>query len=503
MSKVALIILDGYGHSEIKEHNAIALARTPFMDSLLQKYPHSLLETSGEAVGLPKGVMGNSEVGHLTIGAGRIIYQDLTRIDRFMKLEGFEKLEDLNKITAAPAIHLIGLFSDGGVHSHEDHLYGLMNFYSKKYPDKKIYLHLFMDGRDTPPKSGATYIKKLESYLVDKLNIKISTVIGRFYAMDRDKRWERVKLAYDAMAIGVGEKSKSASEAIGSAYAAGENDEFVKPRIIESGKVIAADDAVVFFNFRADRAREITQAFAIKTFQEFPCPIKVEVKNWICFSPYSEEFEFPTLFTKEDLSKILPELVSEHGLKQLRIAETEKYAHVTYFFNGGKEAIFSEEDRIMVESPREVETYDQKPEMSAPALTEKLVEAINTKKYDLVICNYANGDMVGHTGIEPAAIKAVEVLDVCMKQVCESALSAGYDVLISADHGNCEEMLDVETGDPMTQHSTNPVPFIWVGQNAIGAKLTNGTLADIAPTILDFLKIPKPGQMSGKSLIVK
>ncbi|MCB0347688.1 MAG: 2,3-bisphosphoglycerate-independent phosphoglycerate mutase [Bdellovibrionales bacterium] len=503
MSKVALIILDGFGHSDHKEHNAIALAKTPFIDSILQNYPHSLLETSGEAVGLPEGVMGNSEVGHLTIGAGRVIYQDLTRIDRFMKNEGFDTIKNLHQVTQSPAIHLMGLFSDGGVHSHLSHLYGLLDFYNKKYSQKKIYLHLFMDGRDTPPKNGIDYIKKLEAYLADKPNIKISTVIGRFYAMDRDKRWDRVKLAYDAMALSDGTKAQSASMAVSEAYAAGENDEFIKPRVIAGGKNIDASDAVVFFNFRADRAREISQAFGVKSFNEFPCPVKVETDNWICFSPYSEDFTFPCLFTKEDLSQILPEVVANHKLKQLRIAETEKYAHVTYFFSGGKEAIYPNEDRVLVDSPRDVETYDKKPEMSARSITEKLVNAIDSNKYDLIVCNYANGDMVGHTGIEPAAIQAVEVLDACLKEVCESALKSGYDVLISADHGNCEEMLDAKTGEPMTQHSTNPVPLIWVGKDASGKKLVDGSLVDIAPTVLDILNIPKPGQMTGVSLIKK
>jgi 2,3-bisphosphoglycerate-independent phosphoglycerate mutase len=503
MSKVALIILDGYGHSEETAHNAVALAKKPYIDSLFKKYPSSLLETSGEAVGLPAGIMGNSEVGHLTIGAGRVIYQDLTRIDRFMRLEGFEKLEDLNRIVGAPAIHLIGLFSDGGVHSHESHLNGLIDFYHKKYPQQKIYLHLFTDGRDTPPQSGAYYMNKLEQFIFNKPSVKISTVVGRFYAMDRDQRWDRVQLAYEAMAIGVGEKATSGIEAVEAAYAAGENDEFIKPRVIAGGKTISKDDAVVFFNFRADRARELSQAFGIATFKEFPTPIKVETKNWVCFSPYSEDFQFPALFKKDELTRILPEIVSERGLKQLRIAETEKYAHVTYFFNGGKESIFSDEERIMVESPREVETYDQKPEMSAYAITDKLVAAIASEKYDLIVCNYANGDMVGHTGVEPAAIKAVETLDACLHKVCEEALKHGYDILISADHGNCEEMLDVKSGEPMTQHSTNPVPLLWVGKNAIGKKLINGSLADIAPTTLDLLNIQKPEQMTGRSLIAK
>ncbi len=500
--RALLIILDGFGHSEVKEHNAIYQAHPKNWESFLKKYPHSLLETSGTAVGLPEGIMGNSEVGHLSIGSGRVIQQEFTRISEFSKTKGFESLPDVKRAMSAKEgqLHFIGLVSDGGVHSDLDHLFGLIDAAIREKVKTNVCIHVITDGRDTPPQSGAGYIKKLEAKIAGHSNFKIATVIGRFWAMDRDKRWDRVEKAYQALTQSQTPCFISASEAINEAYQKTETDEFIEPRQTCKTGRIGPKDHVIFFNFRADRAREISEAFALPTFKEFATPIKVQAKNWICFTQYQKDYPFPILFEKLYYKNLLGEVVARNGGKQLRVAETEKYAHVTYFFNGGEEKAFEGEDRVLVPSPRDVATYDLKPEMSAFAVKDKVLEGLD-KDYALIVVNFANGDMVGHTGIEPAAIKAVEALDKCLGEIIDKALAKNIDVLITADHGNCEEMISRETGQPFTQHTTNPVPLVWISKSAAGKKLKNGRLADIAPTILKILELEQPQDMTGAILL--
>ncbi len=501
--KVMLIILDGFGHSEVKEHNAIALAQTPNYSRWLKEFPHALVETSGEAVGLPPGIMGNSEVGHLSIGSGRIILQEMTRISRFAEIQGFESLPNFKTVVSEKSgnLHFIGLTSDGGVHSDVAHLYRMVEAVGRINPNKKIFVHVVTDGRDTPPDSGQKYVSELQNFLLSYPNAKIATVMGRFYAMDRDQRWERVKIAYDALTQESNQRSITALFAVEEAYKLGETDEFIKPKQILNGERIKKDDQLVFFNFRADRAREISMAFCFKDFKEFSAPVKVDPKKWVTFTRYREDFPFPFLFSPQKHRRLLAELVAEKGLAQLRIAETEKYAHVTYFFNGGEETEFAGEERVLIPSPKEVATYDLKPEMSAVKLTDEVLQRMEQKDYALIVMNYANGDMVGHTGVESAAIEAVNVLDKCLGRVVSLAQAKGYDVLITADHGNCEEMVDKKTGGPMTQHTLNPVPLLLISQAHRSESLQNGGLSDIAPTILALLEWEKPDEMSGKSLL--
>jgi 2,3-bisphosphoglycerate-independent phosphoglycerate mutase len=500
--KALLIILDGFGYSEKHEHNAIALAKTPNYTKILKEYPHSLLENAGEAVGLPDGVMGNSEVGHLNLGAGRVVYQELTRINKFIKEKGFQTLPDIQRLAKNPkgALHFIGLLSDGGVHSEQKHLMELISSVQKISKDKPIFIHVITDGRDTPPKSGIDYVKLLQSKVDDLPNVQISTVIGRFYAMDRDQRWDRVEIAYKALTqAGSVEEFDSAEEAVLDAYKKSENDEFILPRQIRGGVQISPQDQVIFFNYRADRAREISQSLAMSGFDKFKTPVKVSPENWVTMTRYQKDFPFPPLFDQEPLKNILGEIVSKKGCKQLRVAETEKYAHVTYFFNGGLEKAFEGEDRSLVASPKDVKTYDEKPEMSAFEVTDKVLEGLD-KDYKLIVVNYANGDMVGHTGNEKAAIKAVETLDVCVGKLIEKAQKNNFDIMITADHGNCEEMIS-ETGDVMTQHSMNPVPCILISKKYKSVKLKNGALCDVAPTLLKILEWEQPADMTGHSLI--
>lgn len=500
--KALLIILDGFGHSEHHEHNAIYMAKTPNYDRLLREYPHSLLENSGEAVGLPDGIMGNSEVGHLNLGAGRVVYQELTRINKFIREKGFHTLADIQRVAQNPkgALHFIGLLSDGGVHSDQTHLLKLIESVQKLSPDKPIFIHIITDGRDTPPKSGIDYVKNLQKHIDILPNVQISTVVGRFYAMDRDQRWERVEIAYKALIQeGAVEEFDSAEEAVLDAYSKSETDEFILPRQIRGGVRISSQDQVVFFNYRADRAREISQAIALPGFDKFKTPVKVFPENWITMTRYQKDFPFHPLFEQDSLKNILGEIVSRKGFTQLRVAETEKYAHVTYFFNGGVEKPFEGEDRALVASPKDVKTYDEKPEMSAYEVTEKVLEGLS-KDYKLIVVNYANGDMVGHTGNETAAIKAVETLDICVGKLVEKALKNDFTVLITADHGNCEEMVDPETGDMMTQHSMNPVPCLLISEKYKNIKMHNGALCDVAPTILKVIGWEQPEDMSGKPL---
>lgn len=504
MKRVLLVILDGFGYTSKKEHNAIHLAQPKNWLSLLEKYPHSLLETSGRAVGLPEGIMGNSEVGHLNIGSGRIIKQEFTRISDFSREKGFETLAPIKKVfqQKVGAIHLIGLLSDGGVHSDIDHLFGLIDAAVRSNVKRNIFIHVITDGRDTPPQSGQGYIQKLEDKIKGHANIKIATVLGRYFAMDRDKRWERVEKAYHFMTESHGPCYISASEAIKEAYKKGETDEFVEPRQICKTGRISSQDQVIFYNFRADRAREISEAFALPEFKEFKTTIKIKPENWVCFTQYKKEYPFPILFEKEYYTNLLGELISKKGLKQLRVSETEKYAHVTYFFNGGEEKQYDGEDRVLIPSPKEVATYDLKPEMSAFEVKDKVLEGLD-KDYALIVVNFANGDMVGHTGVEAAAIKAVQALDRCLGEIVNKAVQKEVTVFITADHGNCEEMVNQKTGEPFTQHSTNPVYMVWIDKASPGKKIKNGILADIAPTILDVMKIEKPVEMTGQTLIEK
>ncbi len=498
------MILDGYGLREEKEGNAIANARTPNLDRLFSTYHHSVLEASGEAVGLPEGQMGNSEVGHLNIGAGRIVYQDFTRITKAVREGDFFKnkvlLEAIENVkTHNSSLHLMGLLSDGGVHSHITHLYALLEL-AKKHGVKKVYVHAFLDGRDVPPKSALNYVKDAEKKM-EELGGEFATIIGRYYAMDRDKRWERVKKAYDAMTSGKGITAESAAKAIENAYLRGETDEFVTPTVILKNKkpvsIISDNDSIIFFNFRSDRAREITRALIEENFEGFKRELHPRT-CFVCLTQYDETFKIPVAFPPESLRNILADVLAKYNLKQLRIAETEKYAHVTFFFNGGVEKPVKGEDRLLIPSPK-VATYDMQPEMSAFLVTEEVEKAIASGKYDVIILNYANLDMVGHTGVFDAAVKAVEAVDECIGRVYEAVKKAGGLLIITADHGNAEKMLD-EEGGIHTAHTSDKVPFI-ICEKSI--KLRNGILADIAPTLLEILGIEKPEEMTGESLIIK
>ena len=502
-----LMILDGFGDNKNKDGNAIKLAKTPNIDKLMKKYPNVDINTSGLAVGLPKGQMGNSEVGHTNIGAGRIVYQELTRITKsiedgefFTNPEFIAAIENCKKNNSK--LHILGLVSDGGVHSHNRHLYGLLEM-AKRRDFEDVYVHCFLDGRDTPPASAESYIIKLQDKMNEKEIGKIASLSGRFYSMDRDKRWERVKKCYDALVNGEGHKAGSSIKAIEDSYQKEVFDEFVEPTLICNGEepiaTIGKNDSVIFFNFRPDRAREITRTLVDNDFNEFETK-KLDL-YYVCFTQYDETMpNVKIAFKPTKLVNTYGEYVSKHGLKQLRIAETEKYAHVTFFFNGGEEKQYEGEDRILVSSPK-VETYDMQPEMSANEVTDKVVDAINSKKYDTIILNYANPDMVGHTGSLEAAIKAVETIDNCVGRVVEAVNAQEGILLITADHGNSEQMIDYKTGEPHTAHTTNPVPLILVGKDDV--KLKSGKLADLAPTMLDLMNLSKPEEMTGESLLVK
>ena len=504
-----LMILDGFGDNPNKDGNAIKLANTPNIDRLMKKYPNTEIYTSGLHVGLPEGQMGNSEVGHTNIGAGRIVYQELTRItksiedgDFFSNSELIEAIENCKK--KGTKLHILGLVSDGGVHSHIRHLYGLLEL-AKRRDFEDVYVHCFLDGRDTPPASGEGYILKLQEKMKEKGVGKTATISGRFYSMDRDKRWQRIQKSYDAIVNGEGIKATSAIKAIEDSYQKEVFDEFVEPTVIcnndEPIAKIQDGDSVIFFNFRPDRAREITRAIVDKDFKEFETK-KLDL-HFVCFTSYDETMpNVHIAFKKELLKNTFGEVVSNHGLTQLRIAETEKYAHVTFFFNGGEEKQYKGEDRILVPSPK-VETYDQKPEMSAPEVTDKVIEALKQDKYDVIILNYANTDMVGHTGNLSAAIKAVETVDECVGRVVKVIEEKQGNLIITADHGNAEQMIDYKTGEPHTAHTTNPVPIILITQDPKLGLEDNGKLADLAPTMLELMKIEKPKEMTGKSLLKK
>ncbi len=512
MSKkpTVLMILDGYGLSDMAEGNAIKEAKTPVMDLLLERYPHAKGYASGLDVGLPKGQMGNSEVGHLNIGAGRIVYQELTRISKEIDDADFFKNPELVSAMEkckkhGSALHIMGLLSDGGVHSHNTHLYALIKM-AKENSLNKVYIHAFMDGRDTPPTSGKKYIELLEEEIRNIGVGKIATVSGRYYAMDRDKRWDRVEKAYDAIMEGKGNKANSAEECMDNSYSAGVTDEFIIPTIIvdenglPTGK-IEENDSIIFFNFRPDRARQITRSIVDEQFNGFVREKKLKSFFFVCFTRYDDTLpNVHIAFKPQRLDNTLGEYISSLGLKQLRVAETEKYAHVTFFFNGGVEDPNKGEDRILVPSPK-VATYDLKPEMSAYEVSDVLVENILSKKYDLIIVNFANSDMVGHTGVMEAAIKAVEAVDECIGRAVDALLEAEGQMLICADHGNSDQMIDYETGEPMTAHTTNPVPLVLVNY-ADGIGIKDGKLCDLAPTLLAMMDLPKPNEMTGESLLV-
>ena len=502
-----LMILDGFGLNENEKANAVKLANIPNIDKLMKKWPMTTIHTSGLKVGLPEGQMGNSEVGHTNIGAGRIVYQDLTRITKTIEDGDFFSIKELTKAIENckknnSKLHIIGLLSDGGVHSHIRHLFAILEL-AKRKDFEDVYVHCFLDGRDTPPASGENYIMQLEEKMKEKGVGKIASISGRFYAMDRDKRWERVEKAYNALVKGEGVKATSAISAIESSYQEEVFDEFVVPTVIYNGNepvaTISNNDSVVFYNYRPDRAREITRSIVDKDFDGF----ETEKLNlyYVCFTQYDETIpNVEIAFKPEKLVNTFGEYISKNGLSQLRIAETEKYAHVTFFFNGGEEKQYEGEDRILISSPK-VETYDLKPEMSAVEVTDKVVEAIDSDKYDCIILNYANPDMVGHTGNLDAAIKAIETIDNCVERVVNAMEEKQGIILMTADHGNAEQMIDYTTGEPHTAHTTNPVPLVLIG--AEGVKLSEGKLADLAPTMLELMGLEKPSEMTGESLIKK
>ena len=507
---IMLMILDGWGVRDEVQDNAIAQASTPNYDRLLAEYPHAKLDASGKSVGLPQGIMGNSEVGHLNMGAGRIAKVGLTRI--YQAIEDGSFFSNPALIQAFDAakknqatLHLMGLVSDGAVHSHQDHLYALLKM-AKEQGLSSVAIHAFLDGRDTDPKSGLGYVKALEKKIMEIGVGRIATVSGRYFAMDRDKRWERIEQAYDAIVSGQGKTASAAAQAVEQAYADGETDEFVTPTVIldsagEPVSVIQDGDAVIHFNFRADRARELTLALTDSKFDGFTRKKTPALSSYVCMAEYDKNYQLPVAFPPEHIAKTLGEIVSEVGLKQLRIAETEKYAHVTFFFNGGEEDVFPGEERILVPSPREVPTYDLKPEMSAPQITEKVLDCIQSDQFDVIILNFANADMVGHSGKLPAAIQAVETIDEQLGKISQAILAKGGTLLVTADHGNCEKMKD-ENGGPHTAHTTDLVPFLFINHTYSKAALRPlGTLADIAPTILELLGLPKPPEMTGESMI--
>lgn len=504
---MVLIVLDGWGYSENPVGNAIHAARKPVWDGLWKNYPHTLISTSGTDVGLPAHQMGNSEVGHLNLGAGRIVYQEFSRISRAIKTGSFFSNEVLTKavdqaVVNNKAVHMLGLLSDGGVHSHEEHIHTMAELAARRGAPR-VYLHAFLDGRDTSPKSAASSIKAMEDKFAALGKGRFASLIGRYYAMDRDHRWPRIQAAYDLITLGKAEfRAESATQALEMAYARVESDEFIKATAIvprgEQPVRIEDGDVVIFMNFRSDRARQITRAFIEPNFTGFRREATPKLGGFVTLTDYSEDFPVPVAFPPERLKNVFGAYVAERGLRQLRIAETEKYAHVTFFFNGGEEQPFVGEDRILIPSPH-VATYDLQPQMSAAQLTDQLVQAIESRTYDTIICNFANPDMVGHTGNFDATVKAIETIDACLGRIVESLKKVGGEALITADHGNAEQLIGEGTGQAHTAHTTNPVPLIYVGRPAKMAHA--GALADVAPTLLHLMDLDIPSEMSGDSLV--
>ncbi|GHD50119.1 phosphoglycerate mutase [Marinobacter persicus] len=503
----ALIILDGWGHRDPAEDNAISNANTPFWDKLWQNQPKTLINTSGMFVGLPQGQMGNSEVGHMNLGAGRVVYQSLTRIDKDLETGNFQKNAALcaaidKAVANGKAVHLMGLLSPGGVHSHEDHILAAAELAATRGA-KEVYIHAFLDGRDMPPRSARPSLEKAAEKMKALGVGRVATIVGRYFAMDRDNRWDRIEQAYNAMTLGEAEFSVGDPlTALDQAYERGENDEFVKAtRVRAEGEpegTINDGDAVLFMNFRADRAREMTRTFVEAEFDGFQRKKHPKLSDFVMLTEYAADIKTSCAYPPEQLTNGLGEYMAKQGKTQLRIAETEKYAHVTFFFNGGLETPFEGEDRILVPSPK-VATYDLQPEMSAPEVTDKLVEAIKSGKYDLIVCNYANGDMVGHTGSLEAAIKAAECLDECVHRVVDALDEVGGESLITADHGNCEQMTDPESGQLHTSHTIGPVPLLYTGPRKVSLK-DDGSLCDIAPTLLKLMGMDQPKEMTGHNL---
>ena len=505
-----LIILDGWGYREETRDNAIANAITPVWDRLWREAPHTLVSGSGLDVGLPAGQMGNSEVGHMSLGSGRVIYQNITRIDQAIADGSFDQNPVYtgaidSAVAGGGAVHVLGLLSPGGVHSHEDQILAAVRLAAGRGASR-VYLHAFLDGRDTPPRSAEASLEKAQALFAELGCGRVASIVGRYYAMDRDNRWERVQQAWELLVDGEApHRAASATEALAAAYARDENDEFVLPTLVcpqgEEPARIEDGDAVLFMNFRADRARQLTRAFVEPGFDHFPRRKVPALAGFVTTTEYAADIPAPCAFPPESLDNVLGDYLAQQGRTQLRLAETEKYAHVTFFFSGGREDTFPGEKRIMVPSP-DVATYDLKPEMSAPEVTDELVAAIRSGEFDLIVCNYANGDMVGHTGVYEAAIKAVEALDACLGRVTEALGETGGQALITADHGNCEQMQDYESGQHHTQHTTEQVPLVYVGPRELQLDSKGGILADIAPTLLDLMGLPQPAQMTGHSLVL-
>jgi 2,3-bisphosphoglycerate-independent phosphoglycerate mutase len=509
LKRCMLIILDGWGVRQDPQGNAVAQADMPFVNHLQQQYPSSKLLTYGKAVGLPDKIMGNSEVGHLNIGAGRIVHQDLVRIDRAIEDGSFFKNTAISRLMEevkknGSMLHLMGLVSDGGVHSQLTHLLALLDM-ARRSQLKRVVVHAILDGRDTPPTSGVTYLSTLQSHIEAFEFGAIASVCGRFYAMDRDKRWDRIEKAFRLYTCGEGIQETDPITACDNAYKKNETDEFVSP-IVMLGKngaplgTVKDGDGILFFNFRADRAREITRAFTDKTFNDFERQLLPNLCGYTCMTLYENDFSLPVAFEPVGMLNILGEMISKSGLRQLRIAETEKYAHVTYFFNGGREEPFAGEDRCLIPSPRDVSTYDQKPEMSAFEVTQEAIHRVASDNYDLIVLNFANMDMVGHTGVMSAAVKACETIDLCLKKLIQKLLEKQWTVIVTADHGNAEKMID-EKGRPYTAHTVGRVRCILVDDTRTGVALKDGALCDIAPTILEIMGLAQPAEMTGVSLL--
>lgn len=503
VSPVVLVILDGWGESDSAEYNAILAANKPNWDQMWNTYPHTLIRTSGSEVGLPGGQMGNSEVGHLNLGAGRVVYQEFTRVGRSIRTRSFFSNRTLTDavdkvVENGKAVHILGLLSPGGVHSHEEHIHAMVEL-AKERGAGKVYVHAFLDGRDMPPKSAEPSLKALQAVCEEQGVGRLATVIGRYYAMDRDHRWERIQLAYDLITQGTSTyQYDDPLVALEEAYGRGETDEFIQATRIGETVTLEDGDLVVNMNYRSDRARQITRPFIEDDFDGFERERVVDLSDYVSLTQYNKDFDIPVAYPPERLDNTFGEYIAKLGLRQLRLAETEKYAHVTFFFNGGVEDPNEAEERILVPSPK-VATYDLQPEMSAHEVTKHLVEAIESGKFDAIVCNYANGDMVGHTGNFEAATKAIEVLDDCLGKVHAAIKSAGGEMLITADHGNAEQMQDADAGQPHTAHTTNLVPLIYVGSQA-EQLLESGALCDIAPTMLEMMKLPQPEAMTGRSL---